>query len=222
MAKILFIINPIAGGGRAAKLVSSIEKLMESTRLEYSIVLTKKPKEASILSKQGLGQGYDRIIAVGGDGTVNEVALGIMEYGKGVLGIIPCGTGNDDQMIRIDGLTISALGRKMLIGDKSILLTGKEFDLLYLLASNPGKVYTREMLLKTIWGYEYFGDLRTVDVHIRRLREKIEKELNGVEYIHTRWGVGYYFSNKKMETATKMPNAGRVRAHGRFNRFNNY
>jgi len=65
-----------------------------------------------------------------------------------------------------------------------------------LLATNPGKIFTREELLEVIWGYEYFGDLRTVDVHIRRLREKIEENSNQAEYILTKWGVGYYFRGK--------------------------
>ncbi|MCF6465349.1 response regulator transcription factor [Clostridium sp. Cult2] len=107
----------------------------------------------------------------------------------------------DNQTIKIDDITINTLGRKLIIGDESISLTGKEFDLFYLLVSNPGKVFTREELLETIWGYEYFGDLRTVDVHIRRLREKIEKDCSNVEYIHTKWGVGYYFKSKKASAA---------------------
>ena len=69
----------------------------------------------------------------------------------------------------------------------------KEFDLLELMALNPGKVYSRENLLNTVWGYEYPGDVRTVDVHIRRLREKIEANPSEPKYVHTKWGVGYYF-----------------------------
>ena len=107
----------------------------------------------------------------------------------------------DNQTIKIDDFTINPLGRKLTVNGESISLTGKEFDLFYILITNPGKVFTREELLKTIWGYEYFGDLRTVDVHIRRLREKIEKDASNVEYIHTKWGVGYYFRDKKGNTA---------------------
>ena len=107
----------------------------------------------------------------------------------------------DNQTIKIDDFVINTLGRKLTIKGESINLTGKEFDLFYVLVSNPGKVFTREELLETVWGYEYFGDLRTVDVHIRRLREKIEKNTNSTEYIHTKWGVGYYFNNKKENAA---------------------
>lgn len=109
----------------------------------------------------------------------------------------------DKQSIKLDDFVINALGRKLTLNGESINLTGKEFDLFYILISNPGKVFTREELLETVWGYEYFGDLRTVDVHIRRLREKIEKDSSNAEYIHTKWGVGYYFRNRKTETETK-------------------
>ncbi len=74
-------------------------------------------------------------------------------------------------------------------------LTAKEFDLIELLLSNPGRVFSRENLLDQVWGYEYYGELRTVDVHIRRLREKLEPDPANPEYILTKWGVGYYFSN---------------------------
>ena len=74
-------------------------------------------------------------------------------------------------------------------------LTAKEFDLMELLMRNPGRVYSRENLLNVVWGYEYAGDYRTVDVHVRRLREKLELDPARPEYILTKWGVGYYFKN---------------------------
>jgi len=74
-------------------------------------------------------------------------------------------------------------------------LTAKEFDLIELLMRNPNRVYSREALLDTIWGYEYRSDIRTVDVHIRRLREKMERNPAAPEHILTKWGVGYYFKN---------------------------
>ena len=84
-------------------------------------------------------------------------------------------------------------GRRVFVRDDEQNLTAKEFDLLELLMNNAGKVYSRENLLNTVWGYEYLGDVRTVDVHVRRLREKIEDEPSNPKYIHTKWGVGYYF-----------------------------
>ena len=83
--------------------------------------------------------------------------------------------------------------RRVFIGEREINLTAKEFDLLELLAMNPNKVYSRESLLNIVWGYEYPGDARTVDVHIRRLREKIEVNPSDPKYVYTKWGVGYYF-----------------------------
>ncbi|ABW19274.1 response regulator transcription factor [Alkaliphilus oremlandii] len=102
----------------------------------------------------------------------------------------------EERVIKIDDFKINTLGRKVSLKGEEVNLTAKEFDLLLLLASNPGKIYSREELLEIIWGYEYFGDLRTVDVHIRRLREKIEINSSNPEYILTKWGVGYYFRNK--------------------------
>ena len=83
--------------------------------------------------------------------------------------------------------------RRVFIGEKEINLTAKEFDLLELLAMNPNKVYSRENLLNIVWGYEYPGDVRTVDVHIRRLREKIETNPSEPKYVHTKCVVGFYF-----------------------------
>jgi DNA-binding response OmpR family regulator len=79
---------------------------------------------------------------------------------------------------------------------KPVELTMKEFDLILFLMKNPGKVYSREALLDLVWGYGYQGDTRTVDVHIRRLREKLELDPAHPDYIATKWGVGYYFSEK--------------------------
>lgn len=106
-----------------------------------------------------------------------------------------------DQAVTIDDITMSPVGRSLTIAGESINLTGKEFDLFYILITNPDKIFTREELLENLWGCEYFGDLRTVDVHVRRLREKIEKDPKNVEYIHTKWGVGYFFKSKEENEA---------------------
>ncbi|MBP3340001.1 MAG: response regulator transcription factor [Lachnospiraceae bacterium] len=84
-------------------------------------------------------------------------------------------------------------GRRVFIMGQEINLTAKEFVLLELLLTNPNKVYSREELLNLIWGYEYSSDARTVDVHVRRLREKIEANPSEPRYVHTKWGVGYYY-----------------------------
>ncbi|MCL2376185.1 MAG: response regulator transcription factor [Defluviitaleaceae bacterium] len=93
----------------------------------------------------------------------------------------------------VRGLEIEVDSRRVNISGKEVNLTAKEFDLLELLIENAERVYTREELLNTVWGYDYPGDVRTVDVHVRRLREKIEDAPSDPKYIHTKWGVGYYF-----------------------------
>ena len=97
------------------------------------------------------------------------------------------------KVIQAGDLKLDCEGRRVFIKDKEINLTAKEFDVLELLVFNPNKVYSRENLLNIVWGYEYPGDVRTVDVHIRRLREKIEPNPSEPKYVHTKWGVGYYF-----------------------------
>ena len=103
---------------------------------------------------------------------------------------------NAQRTITVRDLTINLNNRSVSVGDRDVNLTAKEFDLLQLFVTNRGKVFSREALLETIWKYDYLGDLRTVDVHIRRLREKIERIPSQPEYIFTKWGVGYYFTDK--------------------------
>jgi DNA-binding response OmpR family regulator len=93
-------------------------------------------------------------------------------------------------------LVIDCDSRRVFIFEEEVNLTAKEFDLLELLVNNPNKVFSRENLLNIVWGYDYPGDVRTVDVHVRRLREKIEPNPSDPKFIHTKWGVGYYFQNK--------------------------
>ena len=100
----------------------------------------------------------------------------------------------DNSKVLVTGdLKLDLESRRVYIAGKEINLTAKEFDVLELLLTNPNKVYSRENLLNLVWGYEYPGDVRTVDVHIRRLREKIESNPSEPKYVHTKWGVGYYF-----------------------------
>ena len=91
-------------------------------------------------------------------------------------------------------LKIDCEDRRVYIAGKEINLTAKEFDLMELFVKNPGKIYARDALLNLIWGEDYPGDARTVDVHVRRLREKIEENPSEPKYVHTRWGVGYYYN----------------------------
>ena len=100
------------------------------------------------------------------------------------------------KIIRVRDLEVNIVNRSVTLGGKEVRLTAKEFELLQLFINNRGKVFSREAMLETVWKYDYMGDARTVDVHIRRLREKIERNTSQPEFIFTKWGVGYYFTDK--------------------------
>ncbi len=99
----------------------------------------------------------------------------------------------DLDIIENGDVRLEKSGKRCYILGKEMNLTTTEFELMELLVSNPNKVYSREKLLTLVWGEDYPGDERTVDVHIRRLREKIETNPSEPKYVHTKWGVGYYF-----------------------------
>jgi len=99
------------------------------------------------------------------------------------------------RVVEVGDLVLDCDARRVSIAGKEVNLTAKEFDVLEILVLNPNKVYSRESLLNTVWGFDYPGDVRTVDVHIRRLREKIEENPSEPKYVHTKWGVGYYFQH---------------------------
>ena len=101
-----------------------------------------------------------------------------------------------DKIISFNGLTVDPQKRKVMLGNNKIELTPKEFDLLYLFISNPGKSYSRDNLLTLIWGYEFTGYEHTVNSHINRLRAKIEPDINKPQYILTTWGIGYRFTDE--------------------------
>ncbi len=101
-----------------------------------------------------------------------------------------------EKNITAGNLVIDVAGRKVIVDGKRIELTPKEYELLYLLASNPGKVFSRERLLNKIWGYQYEGYEHTVNSHINRLRSKIEKNVSEPQYIITNWGTGYRFNEQ--------------------------
>lgn len=95
--------------------------------------------------------------------------------------------------IEVRGLTIDESSRRVYVHGKEVLLTTKEFDLLVFLASNPNRVFKKEELFEKLWGLDSQGDISTVTVHIRKIREKIEKDPSNPQYIETIWGVGYRF-----------------------------
>ena len=102
----------------------------------------------------------------------------------------------DASVIEKSDLRLECDSRRLYIMGKEINLTAREFEILELMVKNENKVYSRENLLNIVWGKDYPGDVRTVDVHVRRLREKIEGNPSEPKYVHTKWGVGYYYSQK--------------------------
>ncbi len=102
----------------------------------------------------------------------------------------------EEKIAVVGDIKLDSDNKRVFISGEEANLTAKEFDLLELLIFNPNKVYSRDNLLSIVWGYDYPGDVRTVDVHIRRLREKVESNPSEPQYIHTKWGVGYYFQDQ--------------------------
>jgi two-component system response regulator VicR len=146
------------------------------------------------------GEDMDKILGLeyGADDYLTK-PFNILELKARIKAIFRRTTGTEkeqEEIINVKNMTINMANRSVTIDGRDVNLTAKEFDLLQLFASNPGKVYSRENLLEIIWKYEYLGDVRTVDVHIRRLREKIERNPGQPEFIFTKWGVGYYFADK--------------------------
>lgn len=146
------------------------------------------------------GDDMDKILGLeyGADDYITK-PFNILEVKARIKAILRRNVKKETEPVKSNVLTVSDMkldcdSRSLFIDGKEIYLTAKEFDLLELLAFNPNKVYSRDTLLNTVWGYDYPGDARTVDVHVRRLREKIEKNPSEPKYVHTRWGVGYYFN----------------------------
>ncbi len=108
----------------------------------------------------------------------------------------PAAAGEDSKVIKVRDLAVNSVNRSVTLDGKDIRLTAKEFDLLSLFISNRGRVFSREEMLDAVWKNDYAGDERTVDVHIRRLREKVERNPTQPEFIFTKWGVGYYFTDR--------------------------
>ena len=147
------------------------------------------------------GEDMDKILGLdyGADDYITK-PFNILEVKARIKAIIRRVAGNrketddeDDRILENGDLRMDFDNRRVTVSGKEINLTSKEFELLELLATHPGKVYSRSMLLQTVWGKDYPGDVRTVDVHIRRLREKVEPNASEPVYVQTKWGVGYYF-----------------------------
>ena len=107
--------------------------------------------------------------------------------------LVKSGNNQENEFIEIRGIKIDKTARRVFVNGEEKILTTKEFDLLTFLASNPNHVYTKEELFREIWDMESIGDIATVTVHIKKIREKIEYDTSNPQYIETIWGVGYRF-----------------------------
>ena len=159
--------------------------------------------DVPVIMRTAKGEDMDKILGLeyGADDYITK-PFNILEVKARIKAIIRR-TGNKTkgvlekkaQIIEAGDLRLDCEGRRLHISGVEVNLTAKEFDVLELLVLNPNRVYSRENLLKLVWGEDYPGDVRTVDVHIRRLREKIEPNPSEPKYVHTKWGVGYYYKN---------------------------
>ncbi len=165
--------------------------------------MTREFSDVPIIMLTAKGEDMDKILGLeyGADDYITK-PFNILEVKARIKAILRRNQKGDSSknkeradVIEKKGLRVEIDNRRVFINDKEVNLTAKEFDLVLLLASNPNKVYSRDELLKTVWGSTYPGDARTVDVHVRRLREKIESQPADPEYIHTKWGVGYFFKD---------------------------
>lgn len=155
--------------------------------------------DVPIIMLTAKGDDMDKILGLdyGADDYITK-PFNILEVKARIKAIMRRGRKKDEKqeagkVIEKHDMKIDRENRRVFIEGVEVNLTTKEFDVLELLALNPDKVYSREQLLELIWGSSYPGDARTVDVHIRRLREKIEKLPSNPKYVYTKWGVGYYF-----------------------------
>lgn len=142
------------------------------------------------------GDDMDKILGLeyGADDYITK-PFNILEVKARIKAIIRRAQGADKshaQLIHGD-VVLNSEARRVTVKEREVPLTGKEFDVLELLMSNAGKIYSRDDLLRKVWGTDYPGDVRTVDVHVRRLREKLEEMPSDPRYVKTKWGTGYYF-----------------------------
>lgn len=162
-----------------------LQKIREQSRVPV-IMLTAK------------GDDMDKILGLeyGADDYITK-PFNILEVKARIKAIMrrvtPPQNSQESSVLKSGDLTLDLDDRRFYIKEREINLTGKEFDMIYLFVRNPGRVFSRESLLKEVWGSDYPGDARTVDVHIRRLREKIEPNPGEPRYIHTKWGMGYFY-----------------------------
>lgn len=154
-------------------------------------ILLVSAKEEDIDKIRGLGLGADDYITK--PFSPNELMARVKAHISRYERLVGNSRDNKRDVIEIRGITLDKTSRRTYINGKEVELTTKEFDLLMLLASNPNRVFSKEELFERIWGLDSMGDVATVTVHIRKLREKIEYDASKPQYIETIWGIGYRF-----------------------------
>ena len=168
------------------------------------VVVCQRIRETSnvpIIMLTAKGEDMDKIIGLeyGADDYMTK-PFNILEVKARIKTILrrsaPAAAGEDSKVIKVRDLAVNSVNRSVTLDGKDIRLTAKEFDLLSLFISNRGRVFSREEMLDAVWKNDYAGDERTVDGHIRRLREKVERNPTQPEFIFTKWGVGYYFTDR--------------------------
>lgn len=177
---ILDVMLPLLNGFEVCK------KIREKYQIPILMVTAKK-EDIDVI--RGLGLGADDYITKPfkpGE-LVARVKAHLARYERLI------GTKENKDEIRIQGLLIDNSSRRVFVHDQEINITTKEFDLLYFLAMNPNRVFSKDHLFERIWGFDAMGDAQTVTVHIRKLREKIEVDPSNSQYIETVWGAGYRF-----------------------------
>jgi DNA-binding response OmpR family regulator len=167
-------------------------EICKRIRIEKDIpILMVSAKKEDIDKIRALGLGADDYMTkpFSPNELVARVKAHILRYER-----LVNGSGKKEQdIIQIRGITIDKTSRRIFINDKEMNFTTKEFDLLLLLASNPNRVFSKEELFERIWGMDSAGEIATVTVHIRKIREKIESDSSKPHYIETIWGIGYRF-----------------------------
>lgn len=201
----------ISDGYEVDTAFDGIEALNKIREMEYDIVLldimlpelngydvcqqVREFSDVPIIMLTAKSEEMDKILGLdyGADDYITK-PFNILEVKARIKAILRRNNKNKPvKVITYDGLELNQENHRVKVDGKEINLTTKEYDILLLLISNPNRIYTRDELLDIIWGKHYTGDVRTVDVHVRRLREKIENSPGNPKYVYTKWGSGYYF-----------------------------
>ena len=161
----------------------------------------RKIKEIPILMVSAKGESVDKIrgLGLGADDYItkpfspNELVARVKSHLNRYKRLTEKVSTRQNEVIEINGLSIDNYSRRVYLNEKEIVLASKEYDVLNLLARNPNRVFSKEEIFERVWGFDSLGEISTITVHIRRIREKIEKDTSNLQYIETIWGIGYRF-----------------------------